>query len=535
MGEATAPPAAAAPASPAAPATNPLRINSLTLCDFRAFPGPEPITIRLDGKHLLVHGENGAGKSSIFHALDQFFSVSERNAEARKQRLRSLKNVFSAAPEQDLKVTVEFDDGKAAATWSIAGHPVDPETTNADARVVNAAYRKAILDYRSLLETNYRHGKSGVNLFEVCINVLLRDYLVDHGGTERRLFDLWAELLRLLDLEARGRKRLRENEKADVLTLLPSINAGLRNALALLQPRIEPLLKELGWDDLQVISFNVPGLTYSDKAAVPPLQRIETKEIGLTLNFRGHQVDRPQTFLNEARLSALALAIYLAGRLVCADTLQADTPRLMVLDDVLIGLDQSNRMPVLSVLVTHFKDWQVILLTHDRVWFEIARAYHRQHKADKFWTYARIHSTDDPSQAPTVTEVGSSAASETLDQARLFLRDGHINAAGNYARIANELALREFCEIKKVVIAYKQEPDKTPASDLLTAAKSHSKSKCGGVYDAPLEAIEMYSTILFNKLSHGGIPTVTNFEVQGAINAVGALLFAVKVVPTQPK
>lgn len=45
----------------------------------------------------------------------------------------------------------------------------------------------------------------------------------------------------------------------------------------------------------------------------------------------------------------------------------------------------------------------------------------------------------------------------------------------------------------------------------------------------------MYSAILFNKLSHGGIPTVTNFEVQGAINAVGALLFAVKVVPTQPK
>jgi len=532
--ETTAPPAAE-PASPAVPATKPLRIKSLTLCDFRAFPGPEPITIKLDGKHLLIHGENGAGKSSIFHALDQFFSVADRNADARKQRLRSLKNVFSTTPEHDLKVTVEFDDGKAAATWSVAGHPVDPGTTPADARVVNAAYRKAILDYKSLLETNYRHGDSDVNLFEVCINVLLRDHLVTHDGTERRLFDLWADLLRLLDLEARGRKRLSENEKAGVLTLLPSINDGLRDALALLLPRIEPLLKELGWDDLQVMSFNVPGLTYSNKAMVPPLQRIETKEIGLTLNFRGYQVNRPQTFLNEARLSALALAIYLAGRQVCADTLQADTPRIMVLDDVLIGLDQSNRMPVLNLLAAHFKDWQVILLTHDRVWFEIARAYHRQHKADKFWTYARIHSTDDPTQTPTVTAVGSSAASETLDQARKFLSDGHINAAGNYTRIASELALREFCESKKIFTAYKQEPDKTPASDLLTAAKAYSKSKCQGIYDDPLEAVEMYSTILFNKLSHGGVPTVTNYEVRGAITAVGALLFAVKVVPTQLK
>ena len=135
-------------------------------------------------------------------------------------------------------------------------------------------------------------------------------------------------------------------------------------------------------------------------------------------------------FLNEARLSALALAIYFAGRQVCAATLQADTPRVMVLDDVLIGLDQSNRLPVMDLLADEFEDWQIVLLTHDRAWFEMARAYHRRHKADKFWQYAKIHSNDDPTHAPTVTLVGSSAASEALDDARKFLRDGHINAAG---------------------------------------------------------------------------------------------------------
>jgi hypothetical protein len=64
-----------------------------------------------------------------------------------------------------------------------------------------------------------------------------------------------------------------------------------------------------------------------------------------------------------------------------------------------IGLDQSNRLPVLDLLADKFKDWQVVLLTHDRVWFEMARAYHRRHKADKFWRYAKIHSNDDPTQA----------------------------------------------------------------------------------------------------------------------------------------
>lgn len=517
---------------PAAPAVTPPRIKSFTLCDFRAFAGPEAVTFNLDGKSLLIYGENGAGKSSVFHALDQFFSVADRGAEARKQRLLSLKNVFSGKPDADLKVSVEFDDGAPAASWTIAGHPVDT-TTNADDRIVNAAYRKAILDYRSLLETNYRHGDGAVNLFDVCINVLLRDYPAHHNG-ERRVFDLWTDLQRLLDLEARGRKRLRDYEKTEVLALLPSINAAIREALALVLPRIAPLLTNLGWNDLEVLSLAMPGLTYRDQSTIPAHQRIETKEISIELNFRGQKVERPQTFLNEARLSALALAIYFAGRQVCAETLQADTPRLIVLDDVLIGLDQSNRLPVLDLLADKFKDWQVVLLTHDRVWFEMARAYHRRHKVDKFWRYAKIHSHDDPTQAPTVTMVDSSAASEALSDGRAFLKQGHINAAGNYARIAAELALREFCEVKKIKVAYQQLPDKTPASDLLLAAKEFSR-QANRTYDIPLAAIDMYTGILFNKLSHGGVPAVTQHEVQGALNAVETLLFALKVVPSATK
>jgi hypothetical protein len=236
--------------------------------------------------------------------------------------------------------------------------------------------------------------------------------------------------------------------------------------------------------------------------------------------------------LNEARLSALALAIYLAGRKVCAATLQADTPRLIVLDDVLIGLDQSNRLPVIDVLAEYFRDWQIILLTHDRVWFEMARAYQRQHNADKYWKYAKIHSDDDPTKAPVVSSVTSSAALDVLIDGRSFLKQGHINAAGNYARIAAELALREFCETRKVPVPYQQLPDKTPASELLNAAKKFSTT-AAGFYDGPLAAIEMYTPILLNQLSHGGVPDVTSHEVRGALNAVETLLFALKVTPTR--
>ncbi|TKA97113.1 hypothetical protein FAZ78_07870 [Cereibacter changlensis] len=522
--------AAAPAAAPAAPAVKPPRIKSFTLCDFRAFAGPEPVTFQLDGKNLLIYGENGAGKSSVFHALDEFFSVARRNPQARRARLLGLKNVFSGLPETGVRIGVEFDDGKPAADWTTARHPVDI-TPTADDRVKNAAYRKAILDYRSLLDTNYRHGDGPVNLFDVCINLLLRDFEALHDGKQRKIFDLWSELLELADVGSRDRKRLSKTEKPKVLALLPSINQGLRDAVAAVQPQIDPLLKALGWKDLDGIVLDVPGITYKDDVTVPPLDRIQTREIGITINFRNQPVDRPQLFLNEARLSALAMAFYLAGRKVCAATLQADTPRLIVLDDVLIGLDQSNRLPVIDVLADHFQDWQIILLTHDRTWFEMARTYQRQHNADRFWKYMRIHSDDNPTRAPVVFSVSSSAAVDAIKTAEGFLRDGHLNAAANYSRIAAEFGLREFCEIKKLQTTYRQQPDKTPFSELLAAAKAHSATQNGGKFDAVLASIEEFTSMLLNPLSHGGVNSLTAHEVHRAIVEVEKLLFSLKVAP----
>ncbi len=512
------------------PPITPIRIKTLTICDFRAFAGPEPVPIALNGKNLLVYGENGAGKSSIFHALNEFFSVPrhDANAASRKARFAELRNKFSQLDPNVGFVEVEFVDRPDRIRWDDSRHPIDTEP-GSEPSVVNGAYRKALLDYRALLDTNYRHGDGEINLFDVSVEVLLRDFPAPHQGKGERLFDLWQNLQSYLSYG-----QVRDRDKTEIAALAASFNAALRDALDLLLPKVGPLLAALGWKDLKLTAITTPGVTYN-QATWKSGRGFDGATITPTIEFLGVTPETPQLFLNEARLSALALAIYFAGRQVCATILQADTPRLMVLDDVLIGLDQSNRLPVMDVLADEFKDWQIVLLTHDRAWFEMARAYHRRHKADKFWSYAKIHSNDDPRLAPTVTIVSSSAACEAIANARTFLKDGHINAAGNYARIANELALREFCEVKKIPVAYHQLPDKTPASELLTAARGYSETKCNGVYDVPLAAIEMYSSILFNQLSHGGVPSVIHHEVQGAINAVETLLFAVKVVPTGAK
>ena len=81
-------------------------------------------------------------------------------------------------------------------------------------------------------------------------------------------------------------------------------------------------------------------------------------------------------------LADLTLLVHLA--FVLFVSVGAVAPRLLVLDDVLIGLDISHRIPVLKLLRKEFHDWQLILMTHDRVWYDLAREYTRH---EGMWTY----------------------------------------------------------------------------------------------------------------------------------------------------
>ena len=48
------------------------KINGIVINGFKAFPSLH--TIELEGKHLLMYGENGSGKSSIYYALHCIFN-----------------------------------------------------------------------------------------------------------------------------------------------------------------------------------------------------------------------------------------------------------------------------------------------------------------------------------------------------------------------------------------------------------------------------------------------------------------------------
>ena len=207
----SAPPSANPAATPAVVVATPLRIKTLTLTDFRAFPGPAPQAIEFGGKNLLVYGENGAGKSSIFHALRAVFSSAPQR---KRGALANYKNKFSTARVGCARVDVAFDGMSELASWTLGLSPVGAYPAVVGSPVVaeaaferhpfdamrepgrtafrRAPARAACLDYRALLDTNYGHGNEEINLFSVAVNHLLRDYdYTPPGGQPTTIGSLW--------------------------------------------------------------------------------------------------------------------------------------------------------------------------------------------------------------------------------------------------------------------------------------------------------------------------------------------------------
>ena len=205
-----------------------------------------------------------------------------------------------------------------------------------------------------------------------------------------------------------------------------------------------------------------------------------------------------------------------------------------MLDDVLIGLDHSNRLPVLDVLHTYFADWQIVLLTHDRVWFEMSR-FHLGNGGH--WKCLEVFEGEDSARgipAPTVRTTGDKAAMSSLEQARAFLADHHIPAAANYTRAAFELALKSFCERFGVPVAFKTDPRHLDTDKLLSAVEAWLKAHAAkGCLSGVIERVKLFRKVVLNPYSHAAPPNIARAEVEGAIAAVEKLLLVVEVGGTE--
>ena len=165
------------------------------------------------------------------------------------------------------------------------------------------------------------------------------------------------------------------------------------------------------------------------------------RNIDFDITLSGIKLKSHWNNLNEAKLSALNLAIYFSSVLGKKPYIP-----ILVLDDLLISLDMSNRDKILSLLLDRnisngfFDDsYQIFIFTHDRAFFELAK-YRFDSKASGKWKYFEMY--EDTSESyPKPLKMPSE---DYFDKAIAYFKICDYPVAGNFLRKASEKIISEM-------------------------------------------------------------------------------------------
>lgn len=466
-----------------------MRITEIEIKNFKAFYDTYRIDLRKTGKNLLVYGENGSGKSSLYFALKLFLESGDNPS----HRFENDQNIFTEDAGY-IKLGLRANQRSRLETyeWSESVRETDDEL------IIEASRAKGFLDYKDLLETHYVHRESNtVNVFNLLVETLLANTV--NPRTNRTLAQDWAVI------QPPYPRRNAASQIADLESRIEIFNTELANRLAELQPKASEILGKFGHN--VALNFDFPGVQYNREN-----RTLDNQEILLTVDLFNTNIPEHHRFLNEARLSAIAIAIYLASILIQPES----RLKILALDDVLIGLDMSNRLPVLDILTEYFSDYQIFLTTYDKAWYEIVR----QRTSDADWEYAEFYSEKtDEYEIPIYAQ-----DKPYLDKAKAYFAANDYKACVIYLRTAFEAAIKKFCEKEDLQVRYRENPKELQSNDFwIPIKKMELDDGTPFLGQNLIEEIELYRSIILNPLSHARIVPVVKKEVSDAMKAVEKL------------
>ncbi len=469
-------------------------ITGIELNNYRAFNQLyKPIEIP-PNHHLLIYGENGSGKSSIYKAVQDFFSSSDNTSQQFEINLFSQK-LGNGNGSVTLRIA-EFD----AAGIKIAENPFvfakpDTKSTHRIPQIQLANKVKGFIDYKRLLRTHFIETKPGQNpnLFNLIIENLLADHLIKKssggGVSDFPLLEEWARIRdNILKLD--GRYTSHKTALAD----LPAFENTLKQLLTLVFTEFKRLVQTY-FDKKLEINVTLSQLLFErDKWQI-------RQELFLDIKYAGETITSYQTFINEARLSALGICIYLAAIKTYPST--ASDLKILYLDDVFIGLDTSNRIPLLQIIKNEFinNEFQIFISTYDRQWFETSRSWFDAEKC-KFKCIELFVNDDDGNPATPDVPVVIDPSHNLFEKAIKHFEAKDLPAAANYLRRTCESELRRILP-QNLTLNLNQTNGEQSIHKLEKLVDNFLGFMTkNGLNTAPFTHFKTYKKIILNPLSH---------------------------------
>lgn len=436
------------------------KINEIVINGFKAFPSL--YKIELGGKHLLMYGENGSGKSSIYYALHCIFNSYRKPDNGKKYFDKNnsqnlINRFFIPKDERDIPyVAVNwYDGGRNVFLSAVSEHGCDgfDRLSELETYFVNHQLLNGFFNF-----TN----SNSINLFPIFQREILPYKYIDEQGTYLSLM--------YEQIEEEASKLGNKSSTKKINEMIDIFNRELEGFIGDINIAVSDIYKNHfkadGEQDLSIV------LTYPEENPNPDvyfdgfrlkwdnrliknqkgeLERAKNKSliepiIGISIKEDGNEIPKPHVYFNEAKLTAIALSIRfsLLKGINPADDTNPPEGSFLALDDMLISLDMSNRAKVVDFLLEISDKYKIYLFTHDRAFFEHFKE--RIYFANKSkgvakedgWLFKELYKDDTPTNNPKDFNSESDIA-----RARKHYQEFDYPAAANYLRKAVEAMLNE--------------------------------------------------------------------------------------------
>jgi hypothetical protein len=190
----------------------------------------------------------------------------------------------------------------------------------------------------------------------------------------------------------------------------------------------------------------------------------EGRGIEFSLKYHGQVISPPMKILSEAHLNSLGICLFFASAKHFNKV-----NGFLVLDDVVTSFDIGHRRPLARLMSEKFPDTQILLFTHDDLWFEMLK---KDLPSEKWFFKELMKWTKD-------NGLDFKDSPITLkERVRNSLNTNDIQGAANKCRVLIEEILKGKCEnlgVRGLEFRTGSENDRREASELINALTSYLK------------------------------------------------------------
>lgn len=507
-------------------------IDKIILRNFKAFYGDYEIDLK--GKHLLLYGENGSGKSSIYWSLytllqastktpfeiEKYFDFKEDEHLINRYYIHKQDDTHGAGNYtkdigKNVEIEAQLQDGE------ILGISLNGLSAKTNPTILENLNRYSdFITHRLLINFyNFRNSQE-IDLWKVFVRDIFPFTYEDLDNGKKTIQELIEELEntqpfkiekdKIVDLPDGGHYN-EYYEKIKYLNIevgkwVDKISNDANELFTDYFDNKEENFKiELSFIDrfnyakqpFTVINNNTSYSILSDH------RFLRTPKIILTISKKRSKgyweaISRPQTYLNEALITQISLSI----RLALTKSRAVNYPgQFLALDDLLISLDMSNRDKVLDIILDEFVGkYKVYLFTHEKSFFNKVKSRIATRNIIDEWVIKEMYmNTFVEPNSPKIVANGC-----YLSQSLKHLKDFDLPASANYLRKECEERLKQILpdNISKKIT--EEETKWKQLEDLISSFIKFYKEK---LKQAPndFNKLKEYKDFILNPLSHDNL------------------------------